>query len=129
MSEHETLKKQVKDSFKESFRETSDFQLNGEVPIELPRPITQIKESIDDRIEAEAIGRDFLEQLQPIVASRKKLKEAEEDLAAKISQLCTIFPQLIASLSSKVDAVADLRRENIMLEREVLTLIKNEITK
>lgn len=128
MSEHEKLKRQVHDSFEESFSEAQDTATVN-MDAELPRPITQIKESIEDRIEAEAIGRDFLEQLQPIVASRKKLKEAEEDLAAKISSLCTIFPQLIASLSSKVDAVAELRKENIMLEREVLTLIKNEITR
>ncbi len=128
MSEHETLKKQVQDSFKETFNEAKESS-EATIETELPHPIEQIKESIDNRIEAESIGREFLEQLQPIVETRKKLREAEEDLAAKISSLCTIFPQLIASLSAKVDAVAELKRENMQLEREVLTRIKNELTK
>lgn len=127
MSEHETLKKQVHDSFKESFDEVQDTVIVN-MDAELPRPIEQIRESIEDRIEAEAIGREFLEQLQPIVASRKKLREAEEDLAAKIASLNTLS-ELLISLSAKVDAVVELRKENILLEREVLTLIKNEVTK
>jgi hypothetical protein len=129
MSEHENLKNQVKDSFKESFKESFVPHNDFCVEEDLPRPITQIKENIENRIEAESIGREFLEKLQPIVDSRKKLQEAESEINVKLASLCEMFPQLFASLNAKFDAWNEMKKVNIQLEREVLTLIKNELIK
>jgi hypothetical protein len=128
MSEHENLKNQIKDGFKESFAE-GDIGKDFCVEQELPRPIKRIQENINNRIEAESIGRDFLMQLQPIVESRQKLREAEEEINVKLAALCEMFPQLFKSLSEKLDALNEMKRVNLQLEREVLTLIKNEVIK
>jgi hypothetical protein len=124
MSEHENLKNQIKDGFKESFAESP-----LKVEEELPHPIKRIQESINTRIEAETIGIQFLEQLQPIIESRQKLREAEEEINVKLAALCEMFPQLFKSLSEKLDALNEMKRVNLQLEREVLTLIKNEVIK
>lgn len=90
---------------------------------ELPDAVKEIKMGIDDRIEAETIGAEFLKELQPIVESRRKLKEAEEALAARISEL----KMVIEDLSSKFESFSELKLVNLNLERQVLTDIKKRL--
>ena len=92
---------------------------------ELPLVVKQIKEGIEDRIEAETIGRDFLKDLQPIIESRRKLKEAEEALSGAISGL----KMAIDDLTLKFDSFSELKLANLNLEHEVLTDIKARLNR
>jgi hypothetical protein len=90
---------------------------------ELPLVVKQIKEGIEDRIEAETIGIEFLKQLQPIIESRRELKEAEQAVSASISSLKMVIEDLI----QKFDSFSELKTVNLNLEREVLTDIKTRL--
>jgi len=92
---------------------------------ELPDVVKKIKEGIEDRIEAETIGRDFLKDLQPIIESRRQLKEAEEALTATISNLKIV----IEDLSRKFDSFSELKLANLNLEHEVLADIKQRLNR
>jgi len=92
---------------------------------ELPDVVKKIKEGIEDRIEAETIGRDFLKDLQPIIESRRQLKEAEEALTATISNLKIV----IEDLSRKFDSFSELKLANLNLEHEVLADIKARLNR
>ena len=92
---------------------------------ELPDVVKKIKEGIEDRIEAETIGRDFLKDLQPIIESRRQLKEAEEALTATISNL----KMVIEDLSRKFDSFSELKLANLNLEHEVLADIKQRLNR
>ena len=92
---------------------------------ELPDVVKKIKEGIEDRIEAETIGRDFLKDLQPIIESRRQLKEAEEALTATISNLKIV----IEDLSRKFDSFSELKLANLNLEHEVLSDIKQRLNR
>ena len=92
---------------------------------ELPDVVKQIKRGIEDRIEAETIGVEFLKELQPIIESRRKLKEAEEALTATISEL----KMVIEDLSQRFDSFSELKLVNLNIEREVLTDIKARLNR
>ncbi len=96
----------------------SKTEENGEEP--LPDTVQQIKEGIEARIEAESIGVEFLKQLQPLVESRRKLQESEDALQASIRAL----QDAIASFTDQFNCLAELKKENLVLEREMLAKIK-----
>ena len=91
----------------------------------LPDAVRQVKASIEARIEAETIGIDFLKELQPIVESRRKLKEAEEELSGAISGLKVA----IDDLTLKFESFTELKLANLNLEHEVLTDIKARLNR
>ena len=117
MTEQEDLKKVLKESFKETLDESQ--------PEELPSSVAQLKEDIEKRIEAEKIGNEFLEQIMPVVNSRRELQEAEQDVARSLS----VLREIITGLSSKIDALNELKQANLALERDVLNRIKIELQK
>jgi hypothetical protein len=90
---------------------------------ELPDVVKKIKEGIEDRIDAETIGIEFLKELQPIIESRRELKEAEQALSATISSLKMVIEDLV----QKFDSFSELKQVNLNLEREVLTDIKKKL--
>jgi len=92
---------------------------------ELPSVVKHIKEGIEDRIEAETIGIDFLRELQPIIESKRKLKEAEEALSSAISGL----KMAIEDLTQKFDSFSELKLANLNLEHEVLADIKARLNR
>ena len=91
----------------------------------LPDAVRQVKAGIEARIEAETIGIDFLKELQPIVESRRKLKEAEEALSGAISGL----KMAIEDLTLKFESFSELKLANLNLEREVLSDIKARLNR
>lgn len=88
-----------------------------------PSVVKKIKEGIEDRIEAETIGIDFLRELQPIIESRRELKEAEQAVVSSISSLKIIIEDLV----QKFNGFSELKLQNLNLERDILTDIKKRL--
>ena len=118
MTEEEIVKKAIKESYGESLVEAPNISDD-----DLPPAVRAVKDGIEARIEAEAIGVEFLEKLQPIVESRRKLKEAEDGMAQLLIEMRGMFDRW----GAKFDSLSELKRENIQLEREVLTKIKAQL--
>ena len=92
---------------------------------ELPDVVKHIKRGIEDRIEAETIGIEFLKELQPVIESRRKLQEAEAGVVAAVSSLKMAIDDLI----QRFDSFGELKHVNLNLEREVLTDIKARLNR
>ena len=92
---------------------------------EYPDAVARVKLSIEERIEAEHIGVEFLDRLMFVVESRNKLAEAEADLVHTISSVKTA----IDNLAGKLEVLAELKQVNLKLEREVLLNVQAEIKK
>lgn len=116
------LKKTLAESFKETLGETA---LPSASEDNLPDSVQQLKMDIDARIEAEAIGVEFLEQLKGVVVSRRKLKEAQDDVAGSLATI----QELVSTMMMKIDVLGDLKKENLALERKVLKDIEERVRK
>lgn len=66
--------------------------------------------------EAESVAKEFIAPFEKIAESRLKLQETQEDLIYMFNQL-----------AAKMDALSELRKENIILENDVLQKIKNKL--
>jgi len=113
LSEPEVVKKALKETFNE-LKEDNE---------ELPSSVQQLKEDIEKRIEAEKIGNEFVEKLLPVVDSRRKLQEAEQDVARSLE----VLREILTNLSGKIDMVSELKQENLTLERKVLKEVENKL--
>jgi hypothetical protein len=111
------FEKALAKSYKEAIDESQ--------PEELPPSVAQLKEDIEKRIEAENIGNEFLEKIMPVVDSRRRLAEAETDVASSLSAV----REILNSLSSKIDTLAELKKSNLAQERKVLTVIEEMLKK
>jgi len=67
--------------------------------------------------ESLTIANELLEQVQPIVDSRRKLKETEEEVKGLLTELLQRF-----------EALTELKKENLQLEKDVLTVIKTKLS-
>jgi hypothetical protein len=90
---------------------------------ELPEPVKKIKEGIEARIEAETIGVKLLEELQPIVEGRRKLREAEDNLVAIISRLEADMQELVKEFHN----VNELKLSNLKEEHEMFADIRKRL--
>ena len=115
MSEPEVIKKALKETFNE-LKEDSE---------EMPSFVQQSKENIEKRSAAEKVSNELLEKVMPIVDSRRKLQEAEQDVARSLE----VLREILTNLSGKIDAVSELKQENLMLERKVLMDIEAAVKK
>lgn len=113
----EELKKILAESFKETIGEST--------PEETPDSVAKLQKDIETRIEAESIGAEFLEKLKDVAVSRRELREAEEDITRSLSGL----QEIVNMLSGKIDDLAELKKANLLLERDVLRDIKAKLEK
>ncbi len=76
--------------------------------------LIKIEEAVEPLIKEESqnIVDEFVEPFRTIVQSRLKLRETEKELQV-----------LIVDLTDKLSVLTDLKKENMVLEREVLTKI------
>jgi hypothetical protein len=109
----------------ESLGETPKKQENPTEKPEYPEPVQKIKDGIDTRIAAETLGAEFLEHLTYVVESRRKLAEAESDLASTVASL----KDAINNFAEKFNTLQEMKLANLKLEREVLTKINAELNK
>ena len=114
------LKEKVLGAYKEAIAEQQPTEISDE---ELPPSVARLKEEIEARIEAESVGIEFLQELGYVVDSRKKLREAEEDLTSTVASV----KDAINNLATKLDNLMELKKANIQLERDVLTKIKSKL--
>ena len=114
------LKEKVRGAYREAIAEQQPTEISDE---ELPPSVARVKEQIETRLEAETIGLEFLQELAYIVDSRKKLREAEEDLISTVASV----KDAINNLATKLDNLMELKKTNIQLERDVLTKIKSKL--
>ena len=73
----------------------------------------------NNKQEAEAIAKELLEKVQPIIESRRKLKEAQEEI--------TVFQNTLLQIQSKLENLESLKSANLQLEREVLEKLKSRL--
>jgi hypothetical protein len=80
--------------------------------------LPKIEEAIEPLIqqESQAVTEEFIEPFKTIVQSRLKLRETETELR-----------HLIVELSDKLSLLTDLKKENVMLERDVLNKIQAKL--
>lgn len=70
----------------------------------------------DVATESLAVAKEFLDCVQPIVDSRRKLKETEEEVKG-----------LLTMLLEKFDTLEGLKKENLVLEKSVLEQIQRKL--
>ena len=99
--------------------------MNEPVIEEYPDAVDKVKQTIEERIEAETIGVEILDRLMRIVTSRHELREAEEDLKRTVVDM----KDAIVGFAAKFDSLAEMKLANLKLERDVLLEVKAEIKK
>jgi fructose/tagatose bisphosphate aldolase len=68
--------------------------------------------------EVEAVAKEFLEPFQLITQQRRRIRETEQEIRG-----------LITSVMTKLDGLAEMKKENMQLEREVLEKLKAELNR
>jgi hypothetical protein len=68
--------------------------------------------------EVAAVAKEFLEPFQTISLQRRRIRETEQEIRG-----------LITSVMTKLDGLAEMKKENMQLEREVLEKLKAELNR
>lgn len=66
------------------------------------------------------IAQEVLEKMKPIVESRRKLLETEQEIKGLLSDLLVKMDLVL-----KMDSLTELKKENLILEKDVLTKLQN----